>query len=86
MLAALNRAPAPDPARRKVPSTAALARMAPADRELERQIAAVRFRLVFAQTSFGRRMALTQLELLENRRTPTALQVLDADRGGWTCA
>lgn len=86
MLASLNRAPAPDPARRKVASAAALARMAPADRELERQIAAVRFRLIFAQTSFGRRMALTQLELLEGRRSPAALQALAADRGGYSCA
>lgn len=62
------------------PSPAALRLMSAADRELEAQIAAVRAKLNQACTSFGRRMALVQLDLLEGRRSPEALRILSMDR------
>ncbi len=43
------------------------------DLDLERQIANTRDRLVHATTAFGRRHALSHLQLLEGRRTPQAL-------------
>lgn len=61
-----------------IPSMAVLAFMTPADRDLERRIAQVRTCLVQARTSFGRRMALAQLSLLEGRRSPTVLRVLSS--------
>lgn len=65
-----------EPARRLIPSAAALAAMEPADRELERQIALARQRVYTARTSFCRRLTIGQLKLLEGRRTPAALRTI----------
>jgi hypothetical protein len=86
MLAALPcRTDDPEPIRGLVPTPRALARMSATDRELEAQIAAIRRRLVQAQTSFGRRMALVQLDLLEGRRSPVALRAIATDKAGPAC-
>ena len=44
------------------------------DLDLERRIENARFRVMLAQTKTYRRFALNQLELLEGRRSPAAVE------------
>jgi hypothetical protein len=42
------------------------------ERDLERQIDDVKFKLMIAQTAFYRRLCLSELDLLESRRSAAA--------------